>query len=727
MDSELAGIGGKFTMPVMEVLEIFPGAFYVTDGENGLLAGCPPEIVKVLRARGFPAPQVILLPDLPLRHGESQVSVEFPLYQHLFCRPLKELQPLVLAGTHRRTEAARELLDLTLFGPDERTMRQWGLSAEEAEKLALETRWFHLKDSEGKSITLDKMVKTQEFQGKKLDLGWLQVIHAGENLFELQKDEWSQTIDLNFEKAQKPPYPVTPDLTVTTLVKLGVEVLGGATGFSTAQASSGLALCYNGNYILIDAIPFLNHHLRARGIARNQIHSLILTHIHDDHCNLVSLLQYNRKIQVLTTPVVYQMMLRKLALTMDRSEDRLKNYFTFIGMTPGETTDFFGLRIRPFWSSHSIPTIGFELSTTHSNREYTVTYTGDTQSLKDLKRMQNAGVIDNERYNEIAEIFTRDMNLLIADGGEGVIHGDPADAVDSPAERIVFLHLDKLSEAFRAQFTTASSGKRFSILRGETDYNLTRTIEFLMEYFPDMPPIWISNLLANQNVYSYNAGDIIIRQGTRSEGQVFMILTGYAQVVVHDGKRRIELASMEAGELIGEMSVITGKGLRNASVVALSPVTVTAFSEESFKGYIQHQNFENKLRKMWQNRELLQQNFQGCLQFFQQPVLRAFSENIELLGLKVRTGPTPLASVGESGGLIFPLGQELLLERGGREETVPAGDRPIFIDDKTRLITEAEFQYLLLDRRNATHLRNQIPAFRFFWEETMNFPVPLEG
>ena len=125
---------------------------------------------------------------------------------------------------------------------------------------------------------------------------------------------------------------MTTDLTVSTLVKMGIEVLGGATGFSSAQASSG--------------------------IARNQIHSIFLTHIHDDHCNIASLLQYNRKIRVLTTPLIFHMMLKKLYLTMDRPVDRLRAYFDFLPLTPGEETEFFGLQILPHWSSHSIPTIG---------------------------------------------------------------------------------------------------------------------------------------------------------------------------------------------------------------------------------------------------------------------------------------------------------------------------------------------------------------------------------
>ena len=428
---------------------------------------------------------------------------------------------------------------------------------------------------------------------------------------------------------------------------------------------------------------------------------------------------------MLTTPVIFQMMLTKLALTMDRPADRLSAYFDFLPLTPGEETDFFGLKILPHWSSHSIPTIGAQFSTVHNGVTHHMIYTGDNQSLTDLKKMRTMGVIDSERYIEVAELYIMPSQLLIADGGEGEMHGDPADALHSEAERIVFLHLEELSEEFHAQYTVASSGKRFAILRGDTDYNLTRTIEYLMEYFPKMPPIWISNLLANQQVYSYNAGDIIIRQGNKSDTNVYMILTGYAKVILHDGKKKIGLAQMEAGELIGEMSIITGKGQRNASVVALSPVTVCAFSEESFHGYIRHQRYENKLRTMWQNRELLQ-NF-PYLSPLQQPVIRALSEHVSLEYLTARDRPERLENICEEGGMIFPLGIGIELERGGERIEIAEQSQPILCSPDTMLNTEAEFQYLLLHTEQAAALRHNIPAFRYFWEETLGLPVPAGG
>lgn len=117
----------------MDLKPIFPGSIYLTAGEHTLLAGCPPEIIKVLLQKGLRPPDCILLPDKPVNHGESQVAIEFPLYHHLFvgCKP-GELRPLHLAGSTRRVTAARELLALTLFGPDTEQMQAWNLPESEA-------------------------------------------------------------------------------------------------------------------------------------------------------------------------------------------------------------------------------------------------------------------------------------------------------------------------------------------------------------------------------------------------------------------------------------------------------------------------------------------------------------------------------------------------------------------------------------------------------------------
>lgn len=168
----------------MHVLPLFPGVFYISVGSRSLLAGCPPEIVKVLMQRGLRPPNWILLPDKPVSHGESQVAVEFPLYHHLFGGgKLTDGEPLGLLGSERRVKAAHDLLELTLFGPDPEQLTEWGMPAAEAEALARETRSFQLKDKQGKVIPLDAMVRTKVLEDAPVDLGWCCVRRVACNRF----------------------------------------------------------------------------------------------------------------------------------------------------------------------------------------------------------------------------------------------------------------------------------------------------------------------------------------------------------------------------------------------------------------------------------------------------------------------------------------------------------------------------------------------------------------
>jgi len=48
-----------------------PGCFYIQSGSKALLAGAPPEVSKVMVKRRLAAPNAILLPDQPVRHGQT--------------------------------------------------------------------------------------------------------------------------------------------------------------------------------------------------------------------------------------------------------------------------------------------------------------------------------------------------------------------------------------------------------------------------------------------------------------------------------------------------------------------------------------------------------------------------------------------------------------------------------------------------------------------------------
>jgi len=69
-------------------------------------------------------------------------------------------------------------------------------------------------------------------------------------------------------------------------------------------------------------------------------------------------------------------------------------------------------------------------------------------------------------------------------------------------------------------------------------------------------------------------------------------------VRVKDDKRE-SVAMLQAGDIIGEMAVLTGSGIRNASVVARTPVTVCVFAEETFRNFIRYSGLQDMLENRW--------------------------------------------------------------------------------------------------------------------------------
>ena len=171
----------------------------------------------------------------------------------------------------------------------------------------------------------------------------------------IERTEWDQysvicdgqSLDVDLSECQEimPPYPLHPDQMPNASVTFGLDVLGGASGFSAEEASTGMMLNFNGNLMLIDCISFVDQHLLARGLSKNQVSSVLLTHLHDDHCNMFPMMLAPRRIELLTTREVYEMLLIKLSMALGWLRAAVAECFEFIESVPGQTRMYFGLEI----------------------------------------------------------------------------------------------------------------------------------------------------------------------------------------------------------------------------------------------------------------------------------------------------------------------------------------------------------------------------------------------
>lgn len=574
----------------------------IVQDENGcILFGQPPEVLKGLMLKNITSFDTLVLLDIKEKDGSLLNHLEFPIYFFLFfSHGLQEGRKLNLVGERQDISHALRLMRFTLMGPTDAELEKWGTEP------ALRKEWLEvaeaiaLRDDNGTLIPVEDFFNLCPFEDGKVKAGGFTIKHLGTDDYQVENAQGSINVNLNEDLEVQPSYPVQSDYVPSGLVKLGLEILGGASGFTPTEPCTGLALCYNGDYILIDSIPFLDQHLHARGISKNQVSACFLTHLHDDHCAMFPLMLMPHKIEVITTREIYGMAMEKLACGLGWQVEVVAEHFTLVEIVPGESFNYYGLEILPHVTVHSIPTIGATFSSIHKGHARQICIVGDNHTMTTIRELQSQGLVRAETIANLERIYTERFNLLVADGGAGEIHGDPADALKSTADRVVFVHVDELPSEFDSTFSLASSGKRYTVIEGDPSLYTSQVNHYLTQWLGEpFPNRWMRSLLAEEDIRKYNADDVIIVQDAETRGFVYLILTGYCDVVQHDGKQFHTVAQLQAGDIIGEMAIITAAGSRNASVVARTPVTVCVFAEQTFSAFIESEGFRNKLLNRW--------------------------------------------------------------------------------------------------------------------------------
>ncbi|MFW5799442.1 MAG: cyclic nucleotide-binding domain-containing protein, partial [Spirochaetota bacterium] len=586
------------------VYEVMPGAKLISYGGINILIGIPAEVVKVLIRKKLPIPTHLVLPDDNYIENIPQNSTEFPLYYFLFgFQGLAKGMQLSLIGTEKQLKYNFELLRITLLGLNKEQFDMLEIDENIKEMLLKEQEFYKLKGKNNKSLELEDLVQRNPFNDKnETKIEDLSIRKSGKNKFELEDDYGNKLlVDINTKKEQKPPYDIPIDINPKDFVKFGVEVIGSSSGFSPIKPCSGLVISYNSSYILIDAIPYLDYLLKARGISKNQIKVCFITHIHDDHCVLLPFLFSSKKVKIITTPEIYYMALYKLALTLHIDDYReMDRYFDFIPAYPGEEINYYGMKILPHYTIHSIPTIGAKFSVKEGNKTYSFTYVGDNQSYSIIDGMYDKGLISSERKKNIKSLYTEEVDLLIADGGQGMIHGDIEDAMESESKKIAFIHLDEIPPEYSTTFNLAAVGKIYTLIDGQEAERVTKTIEYLNNIFPEeMESNWTPYLMQYNKLNKYNSGDIIIKQGAEYPVKTYLILSGYCKVLMRRESKTEYITTLEAGDIVGEIAVINNSEYRTATVIAETPVTLCEFNADAFKEFSMEKELLFKLNSLW--------------------------------------------------------------------------------------------------------------------------------
>ncbi|MDG1112786.1 MAG: cyclic nucleotide-binding domain-containing protein [Pseudomonadales bacterium] len=594
-------------MPHIDIIKPASGSRLIQAAGHSVLVGQPPEVLKGLKLSGCEHFDGVLLIDTRERDGSLMNHVEFLLYHFLFdLGGYARGEKLLLIGNIQAIKQAKRLMKITLLGPDPEQFERWGSEPILAKEWLGIAEDAALRGPDQAILTVDDFFTTHTFVDDQVQIGDLLIEHTGFDQYRFSDGRESQDVDLGDDTLIRPSYPTQKDYQSAGLAKFSLEVLGGASGFSPNEPCTGLALCHNGDYLLIDAIPFLDEHLLARGISKNQISACFLTHIHDDHCALFPLMQAPRVIDIITSIEIFEMAIEKLALGLGWQDTVIREHFRHIPIHPDHAINHFGLIIQAHHTVHSIPTIGATFTVRDGQQTNQICVVGDNHSLRKVQSLHQAGIVRSETLEPLRALYQTRFNLLIADGGAGALHGDPAEFTTSPAERIVFVHIDELPAEFAATFSVASAGKRYTLIDGDLSLYAALIHHYVKIWIGDAGPNrWLRSLVTNAAIKNYNQEDVVLVQGQESKGYVYLILTGYCSVVHHDGHDIKTVATLQAGDLLGEMAALTELGARNASILALTPVTVCRFSEDAFTALANDPKLRAQLNKRWQLRPII--------------------------------------------------------------------------------------------------------------------------
>lgn len=686
------------------------GARVVTAGDDVILFGQPPEVLKGLLLTRTSPFTAMVLSDVRERDGTLTNNLEFPIYFFLFVTgAFFRGERLTLVGDDDSISHALRLLRLTLLGPTEAELDCWDTRPELKKEWLAVADELALKDDAGKLVDVDGFFNLSPFVNGKAIVGDLTIEHSGTDHYTVVGTENAVTVDLGLDETLEPAYPVQADYTPGGLVKMGLEVLGGASGFTPNEPCTGLALCFNGDYVLIDSIPFLDDHLFARGISKNQISAVFLTHLHDDHCTMFPLMLMPHVVEVITTREIYNMAMDKLACSLGWTNETVREFFKLVEVHPGEVSNYYGLRIEPHLTVHSIPTIGATFTASHNGYERQICVVGDNHTMTAVRDMAESGVVRESTHARLEALYADRFSLLVADGGAGAIHGDPADALRSESDRVVYVHVEELSNEFDTTFSLASAGKRYTVIDGDQSLYTSQVNHYLNQWLgAPFPNRWMRSLLAEEEIRRYNTDDVILVQDAVTRGFVYLILTGYCEVMQHDGSKLTSLAKLQAGDVIGEMAIVTGSGLRNASVVARTPVTVCVFSEETFAAFLDALGFDDQLLERWRLRPVLR-----SLPLFED-LTSTVLEKLASIGEYVELADGTRYTADPGAWYVLGDGDVQSTEKASGSPLQEFGWMPLAGERPAMLTARGATVLVRFDRTKLEALRRSVPQFNYY-------------
>ncbi|KAL3662879.1 hypothetical protein V7S43_012280 [Phytophthora oleae] len=436
MTTSLTGENGNLSNPgagpTLETIKLPRGGVVACTSIGPVQLGMPPETIKDSMKLGLPVPRHYIVPSEPFTKtlganmGVNVAEFEFPAYCNFFFK--RQCVNLIVTSADVETRI-RQVFQETLFGPVELDLRNdfpQDIPPEQFPDLRKELEYF--RKFGDTLISLDMLLTFTHFddngEAKISQLGAPSdnpplTIRKGDGCFTIDDGTHGSVTLEDAVDLPPPPSSVNSHLDSFYPPAFGVTVLGNSHGFDPNGKTSGYVLWINHRGIMIDPPPFSSSILSANNIPALMIDGVILTHCHADHDagTFQKILQEGR-VALITTDTIYRSFLRKYSALSGFEPNFLERVLDHRLVRINDVTQIRGAEFRFFYSLHSIPCVGFEV--TYGDKK--IAFSGDhLNDVEKIHQLESEGVLSPARAQELLN-FPWHCDAILHEAGVPPIH-----------------------------------------------------------------------------------------------------------------------------------------------------------------------------------------------------------------------------------------------------------------------------------------------------------------
>ncbi len=632
----------------MELIPICPGAHLLRVPEQNVawLFGCWPDAVKFLIQRGLGLTGVVY-PDLRFQgeKGTSYNLVEFPLLYALFNEGMlaRGERPQLL-GTPPQLALAGEAFRRGLYGycsADE--MAGCDLDQDECRQLMREIEGLSPVDGiqpVDSLLDLAPLAPLEQGGGPRhaTEVAGIRIWKESPNVFGVRYRGQRLLIDGNLPPGQSYRPPMRLDSKQIAYGLFQIVDTGEEDGFSPRSCMHTL-IQWRDRIICIDLPMNVSYLLERVSVSRFEIDAVLFTHNHDDHMGeLGMLLHMHKKLTVICPRIVWRSILLKGAAMLGMTSEELASFFDYVPLRYGEELDYAGLRILAHPSIHSVPCAVYRLRGIVGNQWQSYGHMSDILNFRRCQTLVEKGIIGPSRFAAYRDFVLQPTTVKKIDVGataatlEHSVHGFWRDFEADRSEHIVLGHiraemLDERATVTVGQVAVAGSAREVGVppAHAHRDRYRERAIAYLTDHVFSLANRRVAaGLVTPEQVWSYVRiladGEIrviqpntpFLKRGGDST-YVDLVIAGTGSVWLPEADEWRRVASVNAGDLIGDMGVLLKiprtATIRSDSYMRVLRIPCFLFGElAALLGlfHVEEDGSESALQRMWRLREFIQ-------------------------------------------------------------------------------------------------------------------------